>query len=210
MAVMVIVSLNQLDMTYEELLKDRQDQLDYWNQFTIRRLAAMERARWCMPSTKGRLTKTAPISVIPQEDLHNIDITNSELSSIYNVRKVYIIQYRKENGINAPRYKSIEFIPLEELHNPYNSIDSLSKKYNVPPKKIADYRREYGISGRDVSHKKDILLTTNPVNVIPLEELHSQYIGTKPLAKKYKVDVFRLRKYRKEHNIKFIREYDRK
>ena len=210
MVVMVIVSLNQSVMTYEELLKDRQDQLDYWNQFTIRRLAAMERAKWCMPSTKGRLTKTVPLSVIPQEDLHNIDITNSELAIMYNVRKMYIIQYRKENGINAPRYKSIEFIPLEELHNPYNSIDSLSKKYNVPPKKIADYRREYGISGRDVSHKKDILLTTNPVNVIPLEELHSPYIGTKSLAKKYKVDVVRLRKYRTEHNIKFIREYDRK
>ncbi len=202
---MDIVSLNQLDMTQEELrlLEEslRSIPLEDLNKISIKRLAAIERATWCMPSTKGRLTKTLPISVIPQEDLHNIDITNSELASMYNVHKRYIIQYRKENGINAPRYKSIEVIPLEELNNPYNSVPSLSKKYNVPPQKIYDHRRELGISGKSVSKTK---LLTTPISTIPVDELHNQLIDTKSLSRKYGVHLKDIRKYRINHGIKYV------
>lgn len=145
---MVIVLLNQLDMTYEELLKDRQEQLDYWNQFTIQKISASEWMTEYLDTIVRPNRKTNTIDVIPLEELHSSNIGQKALAKKYNVHREDIAKYRKKHGIkNCVQYPLtlVERVPLQELLDPYISGPELATKYNVNRGTITEWRKERGV-----------------------------------------------------------------
>jgi hypothetical protein len=149
---MVIVSLNQLDMTQEELrlLEERLRQipLEELNEITIQKIRASECMTGYLDTFVRPNRKTNTIDVIPLEELHSSDIGQKALAKKYNVHREDIAKYRKKNGIkNCIQYPLtlVERVPLHELLDSYISGPELASKYNVNRGTITEWRKERGV-----------------------------------------------------------------
>jgi hypothetical protein len=145
---MVIVSLNQLDMTQEEL--------EFLSKITERYLASCENltvARYHAHKKGielGNRINVNPLDVIPLEELNNPDVPLTILRERYNVHRRWIERYRKENNIVCKKRRlrgtfPISVIPLDELNNPHISSAELFKKYRVSKGTVQAYRNAHNI-----------------------------------------------------------------
>ncbi len=108
---------------------------------------------------------------------------------------------RNRSGSKRWVTNGLDVIPLEELHDSNIMAKALSVKYNVNRHRILNYRKEHNIPRCKVRPNR----RKNPMSVVPIDELNNGRITTYELAEKYKVCKKELSKYRREHNIKFIR-----
>ena len=206
---MDIVSLNQLDMTQEELrlLEEslRSIPLEELNKITIKRMVSSDNSSI---ARRSRTKYNLDISIIPTHELNSSLIAPSDLHKKYGVSLNLIKTYRKTNNIKMTPQGSnrwitngLDVIPLEELHDSNIMAKELSVKYNVNRHRILNYRKEHNIPRCKVRPNR----RKNPMSVVPIDELNNGRIATYELAEKYRVCKGELGKYRREHNIKFIR-----
>jgi hypothetical protein len=127
------------------------EQLEFLSKLTMKTLASLENLEeahyyaYKSGIDSGRYKNINPLDTIPMEDINNPRISVRTLRKNYNPNKealLYIIKYRRENGIqHRSKYNPISVIPLEQLNNPdIYSSNSLSKKYDVSFHAVREYR----------------------------------------------------------------------
>ena len=173
-----------------------------WNNVTMKYIASLENIQYAIEIRyknaveSGEYTRINPLDTIPLEELNDINIPIEELVRRYKVGGGKILKYRRDN--NLIKWNSIDVIPLEELNSPFISTRNLMNKYNVSMYLITKYRNELGIK-----FNYRVRIKTNPISVIPVQELNDVSISTNDLVRKYNCTLVDIREYRRKNGIKY-------